>query len=134
MKATRISRARWAALEAIPSMGLEIVFGVFPESYSGDDPEWEQEIRANFRQVNHYLRAIFLSERQEPEKAAYDQVFSFTVCGYFGLHYLRRLAAQLRAGVPPNRSVKAISQRMTPLFKHTMPPVLQSHHEKVQCL
>ena len=72
-------------------MGLELVVGIVAQSIrNGEDPKYWRD---QFSRMNDYLRESELPEHQEPETL--EQGFSASMYGYWGLHFLRRVASHL---------------------------------------
>jgi len=73
-----------------PSMGLALEVGILADLVK-HDPEGAEHHRGAFAALNRYLATQSLAPHQEPEVC---KVWSASMYGYSGLHYLRRLAAR----------------------------------------
>jgi hypothetical protein len=80
-------------------MGLSVVVGYLSEVIYFDE-EAAAWFREQMERLNDYLASVGLSPHNEPEQYV---GFECEMCGYSGLHYLRRIAAHLdlRGKLPP---------------------------------
>jgi len=74
-------------------MGLSIEVGILADLIENDE-EGAAHCRQEFATLNKYLASVHLPQHSEPEKV---RVWSTSMFGYSGLHYLRRIAAHLDA-------------------------------------
>jgi hypothetical protein len=75
-------------------MGLDLIVGILADS-KGSDVEGYEYFKAQFEAVNNALQAEGLPTHHEPEDAKEPLPWSHQMWGYSGLHYLRRIAANL---------------------------------------
>jgi hypothetical protein len=78
-------------------MGLTLVVGALAELLE-DSVEGAARLESQFAAVNQALAAASLPAHTEPRTLAPDRRWSGDMYGYFGLHYLRRIAAYVAAG------------------------------------
>lgn len=77
-------------------MGLDVAVGMLAD-LGQNDPEGLQSLEVHFESVNEVLAAAGLPRHVEPVDC---EPWGRQMYGYSGLHYLRRLAAYLDAGLP----------------------------------
>ncbi len=83
-------------------MGLAIEVGHLA-FLRGEDEEGYEYVSKQLNAVNTALRAHNLPEHHEPTQLEGGEPWGMDMMGYYGLHYLRRIAAHLAAGykLPP---------------------------------
>jgi hypothetical protein len=77
-------------------VGLDVAVGFIAE-IKANDPESSGDFQEYFVHVNGVLKEAGLPEHVEPTEC---ESWGAQMFGYSGLHYLRRLAAHLDAGLP----------------------------------
>ena len=99
-------------------MGLSICVGIPPEIRESD-PEYVEYLERQMEAVNGVLESFGLPEHREPLDIEDERTAEFELDGYWGLHYLRRLAAHfaLKGELPPPGDDEAASD-----------PVLNDYH------
>lgn len=91
-------------------MGLAICVGI-PSEVRESDPEYLEYFERQMEAVNGVLESFGLSEHSEPLDIEDERTAEFEMYGYWGLHYLRRLAAHLalKGELPPPGDEEAAS-------------------------
>jgi hypothetical protein len=77
-------------------MGLSLQVGLEADGY---DNQFALEYSSDLAKLNDLLLATGLSKHDEPIPFPKDDLCSIDMIGYSGLHYLRRLAVYLEAGL-----------------------------------
>lgn len=75
-------------------MGLAIEVGILADLRENDEDGFA-EYENQFRLINEFLAASGLPQHTDPLELSEEQVLSFEMWGYSGLHYLRRIAAHV---------------------------------------
>ncbi len=80
-------------------MGLDLEVGMLADLRENDEEAYES-VRKDFDSVNQHLKSAGLKQHDEPDNC---EVWSCSMYGYSGLHYLRRIAAYLDSSgkLPP---------------------------------
>ena len=80
-------------------MGLALEVGILADLLENDE-EGAEQFRVEFDAINRHLAKVNLGAHTEPEDC---ELWSCSMYGYSGLHYLRRIAAHLDCGraLPP---------------------------------
>jgi hypothetical protein len=84
------------------ALGLTLCVGVPSEIREGD-PEYVAYFERQVEAINGVLESFGLPPHREPFDVEDERTFECDMPGYYGLHYLRRLAAHLALGkeLPP---------------------------------
>ncbi|HVT80870.1 MAG TPA: hypothetical protein VHM90_09450, partial [Phycisphaerae bacterium] len=92
-------------------MGLAVEVGIL-DQLRGVDEEGREWSRGHFARLNSWLLGKGLPIHKEPETLKPGESYSCSMCGYSGLHTLRRVAAylQLNSSLPPSAMFRNASK------------------------